>query len=51
MPDWVQARTVTLYYDGVKQNTVRWRVARVNAPVDPSLFAPPASLAAQEPAE
>lgn len=41
-PDWVQARTVTLYYDGVKQNTVRWRVARVNAPIDPAIFAPPA---------
>lgn len=48
-PDWVQARTVTLYYDGVKQNTVHWRVARVNVPVDPALFAPPADLPSPPP--
>lgn len=41
-PRWVQARTVTLFYDGVKANTVRWRTARVNAAIDPATFAPPA---------
>lgn len=48
-PDWVQARIVTLYYNGVKQNTVRWRVARVNAHVDPALFAPPPNLPSPQP--
>lgn len=38
---WVQARTVTLFYDGVKANTVYWREVRVGEPIDPALFAPP----------
>ncbi|ANU06355.1 hypothetical protein [Paraurantiacibacter namhicola] len=44
MPDsgWVQARTVTLYYDGVKSNTVWWREVAVGEPLDDALFAPPA---------
>ncbi len=37
-PDWLQARTVTLYYNGVKSNTVHWREYRVNAPIDPAVF-------------
>jgi hypothetical protein len=41
-PDWLQARKVTLYYNGVKQNVVTWRETRVNAPIDDAVFAPPA---------
>lgn len=40
-PDWVQARSVTLIYDGVKANTVFWEKAQVNAAIDPALFAWP----------
>lgn len=43
-PGWVQARTVTLTYDGVLQNVVRWRKVTVNPRLDPALFAPPAGL-------
>lgn len=39
---WVQARTVTLFYDGVKNNTVFWREVRVGDPIADSIFAPPA---------
>jgi hypothetical protein len=39
---WVQAREVTLFYDGVKNNTVFWRETRVGEPVDEALFDPPA---------
>jgi hypothetical protein len=38
---WVQAREVTLFYDGVKNNTVFWRETRVGEPIDPALFDPP----------
>jgi hypothetical protein len=38
---WVQARRVTLAYDGVIANTVFWRETRVGAPLDPALFTPP----------
>lgn len=41
-PDWLQARKVTLYYNGVKQNDVTWREMQVNAPIDDAIFAPPA---------
>lgn len=37
---WVQARLVTLYYDGVKNNTVFWRETRVGEPIDEALFDP-----------
>lgn len=37
---WLQAGRVTLYYNGVKSNTVTWRRARIDAPIDPALFAP-----------
>jgi hypothetical protein len=40
-PRWVQAREVTLFYNGVRQNTVHWREVRVGEPIDPALFAPP----------
>ena len=40
-PEWLQARQVTLYYNGVKANTVYWREFRVNAPIDPAIFIRP----------
>ena len=40
-PDWLQARKVTLYYNGVKANEVYWDQTVVNGPVDDALFAPP----------
>lgn len=41
-PRWLQARKVTLYYNGTKSNEVFWDKAVVNGPVDDGLFAPPA---------
>jgi len=38
---WVQAREVTLFYNGVKANTVFWQEVKVGAPIDPGVFAPP----------
>jgi len=38
---WVQARRVTLMYDGVIANSVFWRETRVNGEIDPALFQPP----------
>ena len=43
-PGWVQSRLVTLTYDGVKQNEVRWTRVTVNPTLDPKLFAPPVGL-------
>ena len=40
-PDWLQARSVTLFYNGVKANTVTWRKVRVNPQIDPALFTYP----------
>jgi hypothetical protein len=40
-PDWLQARKVTLYYNGVKANEVFWTGYKVNAPIDAALFNPP----------
>jgi hypothetical protein len=40
-PNWLQARKVTLYYNGVKANEVYWSKTVVNAPVDEALFTPP----------
>ena len=40
-PRWLQARKVTLYYNGVKSNEVYWTKTVVNGPVDDALFAPP----------
>jgi hypothetical protein len=39
-PGWTQPRSVTLYYNGVKQNVVNWERWRVNPPLDRALFAP-----------
>ena len=41
-PRWLQARHVTLTYNGVKQNEVFWTRTQVNVAVDPALFTPPA---------
>ncbi len=40
-PRWLQARHVTLYYDGRKSNEVFWTETKVNAEIDAALFAPP----------
>jgi hypothetical protein len=50
-PDWLQAREVTLYYNGVKANSVRWHRARVNAPIPDDLFAWPGRAQREEAAE
>lgn len=42
-PRWVQAREVTLFYNGVRANTVHWREVQVGKPIDPTQFAPPRS--------
>ena len=46
LPDtgWVQARTVTLLYDGVKSNTVYWKGVEVGVQLDPQIFTAPAHL-------
>lgn len=41
-PRWLQARRVTLYYNGVKSNVVFWERFVVDGPVDDAVFAPPA---------
>lgn len=41
-PRWLQARHVTLYYDGRKANEVFWTSYKVNTDIDPKLFDPPA---------
>ena len=37
-PNWLQARKVTLYYNGVKANEVFWTGYTINAPIAPDLF-------------
>jgi hypothetical protein len=37
-PDWLQARSVTLFYNGVKSNTVIWDKVKVNPAIDPAVF-------------
>lgn len=46
-PRWLQARSVTLFYNGVRQNTVIWDKAVVGQPVDPATFTMPASYGAK----
>lgn len=36
---WVQAREVTLFYNGVKANTVYWREVKVGEPIGADVFA------------
>lgn len=40
-PRWLQARHVTLYYDGRKSNEVFWTDTRVNSAIDAGTFKPP----------
>lgn len=47
-PRWVQAREVTLFYNGVRQNSVHWRHFEVGSAIPDTLFAPPARLLAQQ---
>lgn len=44
-PRWLQAREVTLFYNGVRANTVHWRTATVGAPIADEIFAVPAAFA------
>ncbi|MEM9500535.1 MAG: hypothetical protein AAF941_01695 [Pseudomonadota bacterium] len=41
---WVQARSVTLLYDGVISNTVFWTETRVGEAIDHAIFAPPPDM-------
>jgi len=41
-PAWLQAREVTLYYNGVKANTVFWQRWVINGAIDAKLFTAPA---------
>ncbi|MEL6876467.1 MAG: hypothetical protein AAGL68_00020 [Pseudomonadota bacterium] len=38
---WVQARSVTLHYDGVVSNRVLWSTVEIGEPIAPSVFTPP----------
>lgn len=40
---WVQARTVTLMYDGIKANTVFWDDITVGSSLSPEIFSPPSA--------
>jgi hypothetical protein len=40
-PNWLQARTVTLFYNGIKANTVYWRTVKVNEAIAPAIFSAP----------
>lgn len=45
--EWVQAGEATLYYNGLKANTVFWPDVRANEPIASSVFAlPPAESTA-----
>ena len=46
-PRWLQARSVTLFYNGVRQNTVYWDKVVVGQPIDPATFAMPVSYGAK----
>jgi len=41
---WLQARKVTLYYNGVKSNEVLWEDARVNEALADNIFTPSSTL-------
>jgi hypothetical protein len=43
-PAWLQAREVTLYYNGAKSNTVFWQTWQIDRPIDDAVFAPPTSF-------
>lgn len=46
---WVQARMVTLFYNGVKANTVFWREVKVGESIDSRQFKPPTSATTMPP--
>jgi hypothetical protein len=46
-PRWLQARSVTLFYNGVRQNTVYRDKAVVGQPIDPATFVMPVSYGAK----
>ncbi len=39
--NWVQARSVTLLYDGVMSNTVLWESVTIREPIESGVFTPP----------
>jgi hypothetical protein len=39
---WLQARRVTLLYNGVKANIIHWERWEIDGAIDPALFSPPA---------
>lgn len=41
---WLQARHVTLYYNGVKQNEVFWRVTLIDQAIDDTVFGPQSNM-------
>lgn len=45
---WVQARSVTLLYDGIMSNRVFWAETKVGEAIDPTIFAPPVEMSAPE---
>lgn len=45
---WVQARSVTLLYDGVISNSVFWTETLVGEAIDPAIFAPPPDMTLAE---
>jgi hypothetical protein len=40
-PNWLQARTVTLLYNGIRANTVYWDSVKVNGTIAPEIFKAP----------
>lgn len=47
-PNWLQARTVTLSYNGVRANTVYWNTVKVNVAIPLEIFAAPAESVKEE---
>jgi hypothetical protein len=43
-PAWLQAREVTLYYNGAKSNTIFWQRWSIDTPIADTVFAPPATF-------
>ena len=47
-PNWLQARTVTLSYNGVRANTVYWDTVKVNVAIPPEIFTAPTEFVKEE---
>ena len=43
-PPWLQAREVTLYYNGVKANSIFWEKWAIDGPIDEAVFGVPAKF-------